>query len=79
MASPTGQTGLGKFPHQIVIMVSIEVADRIADDAGAYKLSKSQVARAYIDAGIEAADEAVRHEARVARADREKSRAVRGR
>lgn len=53
MASATGQTGKGKYPRQIVIMVSDEVADRIEREAIDEERSKSDVARGYIDAGIE--------------------------
>jgi len=79
MASPTGQTGLGKYPHQVVILVSDSVANRIADDAATYRLSKSQVARAYIDAGIAQADVALAHAAYDAKAKRAADRAAKGR
>lgn len=59
MASPTGQTGKGIYPRQIVIMVTEKMADRLEEDAKRHRLSKSEVARTYIEAGIELADEAL--------------------
>ena len=46
------------FPRQLVVMATDALADRIADDAKRNGLSKSEVARLYLEAGIEAADQA---------------------
>lgn len=55
MASPTAAPG--QFPEQLVIMVKRETRDRIVADAERHKLSKSEVARTYLEAGISHADE----------------------
>lgn len=55
MASPTAAPG--KYPEQLVIMVTAETKARIEADATKHYLSKSEVARTYLDAGIERADE----------------------
>lgn len=59
MASQTGQIGLGQYPEQIVIMTSTPMRNRIEREAKAHRLSKSEVARTYIEAGMKAADENV--------------------
>jgi predicted DNA-binding protein len=59
MASPTGQTGKGIYPRQIVIMVTEEIADRLEAEAKRHRLSKSEVTRTYIEAGVELADQAL--------------------
>ena len=59
MASPTGQTGQGVYPRQIVIMVTHEIADRLDAEAKRHRLSKSEVTRTYIEAGIDVADQAL--------------------
>ena len=59
MASPTGQTGQGVYPRQIVIMVTNETAERLDAEAKRHRLSKSEVTRTYIEAGIEVADQAL--------------------
>lgn len=56
MASPTAAPG--QYPEQLVIMVTSETKARITADAKRHKLSKSEVARTYLDAGIQVADEA---------------------
>lgn len=56
MASSTAAPGL--FPRQVVIMVTKDVGDYIDSMAERHRLSKSEVARTLIDAGIDAADEA---------------------
>lgn len=55
MASATAAPG--KYPEQLVIMVDTETKNRIETDAEAHRLSKSEVARTYLAAGIERADE----------------------
>lgn len=55
MASATAAPG--KYPEQLVIMVTTETKARIEADAKAHWLSKSEVARTYLEAGIERADE----------------------
>lgn len=55
MASPTAAPG--QYPEQLVIMVTSETKARIVADAKRHQLSKSEVARTYLDAGIEVADE----------------------
>lgn len=44
------------YPRQLVVMATDELADRIAADAARHGMSKSEVARLYLEAGIEAAD-----------------------
>jgi hypothetical protein len=56
MASPTGQTGRGKYPAQIVMMVSQKMADRIEREAVEGEVSKSEVARGYMESGAALAD-----------------------
>ena len=51
MASKTAAPGL--YPRQVVIMVTNEVGDYIDDTAERHQVSKSEVARTLIDAGIE--------------------------
>ena len=51
MASKTAAPGL--YPRQIVIMVTDEVGDLIDKMATKHRVSKSEVARTLIDAGIE--------------------------
>ena len=58
MASPTAKPG--RYPRQIVIMVTDEVGRHLDETARTNELSMSEVARTYIDAGIEAANEAAR-------------------
>lgn len=45
-----------KFPRQIVIMVTHEMGDRLDIDSSTHDLSMSEVARTYLEAGIDAAD-----------------------
>jgi len=52
MASKTAAPGL--YPRQVVIMVTNEVGDYIDRTAETYQVSKSEVTRTLIDAGIEA-------------------------
>lgn len=54
MASPTAAPG--QYPEQLVIMVTSETKARIVSDAKRHRLSKSEVARTYLDAGIAEAD-----------------------
>lgn len=54
MASPTAAPG--QYPEQLVIMVTKETKARIVDDATRHHLSKSEVARTYLEGGIEHAD-----------------------
>lgn len=56
MASPTAAPG--QYPEQLVIMVTSETKARINADAARHHLSKSEVARTYLEAGIQVADEA---------------------
>lgn len=64
MATPSGNAIAGanprpvRYPVQLVIMVSQEVGDRIAAEAVEHVLSKSEVARIYIEAGIDAGEAA---------------------
>lgn len=58
MASPTAAPG--QYPEQLVIMVTSETKQRINDDAERHRLSKSEVARTFLEAGIERADELAR-------------------
>jgi hypothetical protein len=51
MASKTAAPGL--YPRQLVIMVTDEVGDYIDNTAAKHQVSKSEVARTLIDAGIE--------------------------
>lgn len=55
MASPTAAPG--QYPEQLVIMVTKETKARIVADATRHSLSKSEVARTYLEAGISHADE----------------------
>lgn len=55
MASETAAPG--KYPEQLVIMVTKETKARIVADAKRHTLSKSEVARTYLEAGISHADE----------------------
>lgn len=57
MASSTGQTGQGLFPKQLIVMVSAETMKRIDRDAARERLSKSEVARTYLLAGMAIEDE----------------------
>ena len=59
MASPTGQAGTARFPKVLQVPVTAEVDERIRADATTHRLSIAEVARTYIDAGIDAADELV--------------------
>ena len=45
-----------KFPRQIVIMITHEMGDRLDIDSSTHDLSMSEVARTYLEAGIDAAD-----------------------
>ena len=54
MASPTAAPA--KYTEQLVIMVTPEVKRRVVEDATNHELSKSEVARTYIELGIETAD-----------------------
>lgn len=54
MASHTAAPG--QYPEQLVIMVTSETKARIVSDAKRHRLSKSEVARTYLDAGIAEAD-----------------------
>lgn len=55
MASATAAPG--KYPEQLVIMVTSETKARIETEAKQHWLSKSEVARTYLDAGMAHADE----------------------
>jgi len=56
MASKTAAPGL--YPRQVVIMVTDKVGDYIDKTAETYQVSKSEVARTLIDAGIEVGSKA---------------------
>lgn len=47
-----------RYPRQLVVMADDALADRIEADAARHGLSKSEVARLYLEAGIEAAEAA---------------------
>lgn len=49
----------GQYPAQVVFMATSELADSIGREAQRSRVSKSQVAREWIEAGREAADVAV--------------------
>lgn len=49
----------GQYPAQVVFMATDELADSIGREARRSRVSKSQVAREWIEAGREAADVAV--------------------
>ena len=53
MASPTGQTGKGKYPRQLVIMVSEETGNLVDELAAKHSLSKAEVSRTFLEAGID--------------------------
>jgi hypothetical protein len=59
MASPTGQTGKGKFPRQLVIMVTAETGELVDRLAAKHSLSKAEVARTFLEAGVKAGNAAV--------------------
>jgi hypothetical protein len=54
MASSTAQA---TYTRQIIFMADEEMGDRILDEARRYGLSKSEVVRTYVEAGMRAADE----------------------
>ena len=55
MASPTSQAkGSGKYPKQVVIMVTPDVYAHLKHVAETHQVSMSEAARTYIDAGVEA-------------------------
>ena len=54
MPSPTLRP---KYDHQIIALVDKETAGRIEDEAERYGISKSEVMRTYLVAGMQAADE----------------------
>jgi hypothetical protein len=53
-----------KYPHQLILMVSDETWARVQRDADEHVMSKSEVGRTYLEAGIVATDEAVRNATR---------------
>lgn len=55
MASPTAAPG--QYPKQLVIMVDEDTHKRISEEAATHWLSKSEVARTYLTAGMQHADE----------------------
>lgn len=44
------------YPRQVVLMLTDAQADRIAEEASLGKMSKSEVGRAYLEAGFAAVD-----------------------
>jgi hypothetical protein len=54
-----------KYPRQMVVMADDALADRIEADARRHGMSKSEVARLYLEAGIEAADRLAAERARL--------------
>jgi hypothetical protein len=49
--------GSAKFTHQLIVMLDDEMAERIDADAISSRISKSEVARTYMQAGMDRADE----------------------
>lgn len=45
-----------RYPRQLIVMASDELADRIAADSKRHGISKSEVARTYLEAGIAAGE-----------------------
>lgn len=61
MASPTSQAkGSGRYPKQVVIMVTAESYAHLKHVAETHSVSMSEAARTYIDAGVEAGLRAAR-------------------
>lgn len=56
MASPTGQAGTAKYSKQLVIAATPDMRARIDAEAATHSLSISEVARTYIELGMQAAD-----------------------
>lgn len=54
MASPTGQTGRGKFPKTLILMVSEEFDEFVRETAATEGRSLSEVGRELMDAGRKA-------------------------
>lgn len=53
MASPTGQTGHARYPSQLVLIVGPDIVTRVTAEATLHRLSKSEVTRLYLEAGLE--------------------------
>lgn len=54
MASPTGQTGKGKFPKTLILMVSDDLDEHVRSTAADEGRSISEVGRELMDAGRKA-------------------------